>query len=78
MTKDPTDMNENYTIALADSGAVVFSSGDSAADLEAAFTKHEVTGKTRLAFWTDGSLLSVTTLGEALKLRSKGFPAKYR
>jgi hypothetical protein len=71
-------MNQDtYTITLAASGAVLFTTGDSAADLEAAFTRHDVTGKTRLAFWTDGSLLSVTTLGEALKLRSKGFPAKY-
>jgi hypothetical protein len=69
---------DSYSITLAASGAVVFSSGDSAADLEAAFTAHEVTAKTRLAFWQDGSLLSVMPLGEALKLRSKGFPAKYR
>jgi hypothetical protein len=70
--------SDTYTITLAASGAVLFTTGDSAADLEAAFTTHDVSGKTRLAFWTDGSLLSVTTFGEALKLRSKGFPAKYR
>ena len=70
--------SDTYTITLASSGAVLFTTGDSATDLEAAFTLHDVTGKTRLAFWTDGSLLSVTTLGEALKLRSKGFPARYR
>jgi hypothetical protein len=71
-------MNENYTITLADSSAVVFASGYSAADLEAAFTLHDVTGKTKLCFWADGAPMMVTTLGEALKLRTTPVPAKCR
>ena len=69
---------DTYTITLASNGAVIYASGDTHTDLEAAFKAHDVHGRTKLAFWADGSLLSVTTLGEALKLRSKGFPAKYR
>jgi hypothetical protein len=77
MTKDP-HMNTDYAITLASSGALIFCSGDTAADLEAAFTKHEVTPETKLVFWSDGSLLMVAKLGEALKHRTGHIPAKYR